>query len=430
MNRRNPHLIRTALVVTLVGTCLFHAADAVAQGPKGPMQAGHLLERATDLLDRTTSDWDRVRRDGKKVPRVVKEQLQLAATLLVRAQAALANGDRRKAENLATQALGLVERARFELGDRGPSPGPINYAHRAIDRASDAVEQAMREMGPDHVNVEALRRQLDRAKENVLRGRPEIVMHLLRSIEAQARAFSRGHRSPEFSDRRRETLTLIAGRAVRRAETLTAAGADERSRRLVALAKEHFGLATSEPDDNRALRLLELSAREADRVIRTLDRQGFHHDRIARTVERARSAAQRALEAAAEIGDDDALTALAQQSERLAHQSTELLESGDPEGALGLAHRARVVASQVVAQAIGGIDAQDAKKTLDRIDRILVQAQQAARTEAQIELIGKAASMQETARRALVDGDLTQAMARTRVAARMARRAMALVDQP
>ena len=279
---------------------------------------------------------------------------------------------------------------------------------------------------PDRVNqVENL---LDRARRLHAEGRYAEAIGLAESAEEQGRRALQEAMQARALAQRSAALQSVVEPMIQQAERLCAESDDATLRRLASRAREHYSTAlqlNAEQQTRQRVRMFEASMREAERVIRELDREGFDRGQAARRVDAAEDALDRATDVAAQ-GEISAETEeQIAQGRSLIEQARQALEQDDFSQALALAERARELAQSVVRRSFGPIDAERVQEALARTDALIEQAASVEGEQAR-ELLNQARTRQEDARSMVAGGEVQRALVQTRVAARLAQRALTL----
>jgi len=257
-------------------------------------------------------------------------------------------------------------------------------------------------------------------------------------------------------------LTMQARALAVRAMTLAREDASLRSRAAreeekAERAWEHAREQLSERPSAHALRLLDEARTQMDRG--RLQFQEQHYEAALRLAVSAQSLIRQALGSAAggsagalsvtrelertdrliervepivrESRNEEALRMLARavSTQRTAYDED---RAGHPRVALATTREARAMASRALSMVRGGASDESAvRKAVTETDRILAQAHETiaeSRDERAIELLGKAFDRQLRAREDLDEGEFRRALAETRVARSLAKRALRLAD--
>jgi hypothetical protein len=304
-----------------------------------------------------------------------------------------------------------------------------SFVENSIDKTEQMISRLVElgPLGPHGRNAESL---LQQAREAHASGQSE------RSERLGALAQTQGNLAwqdvMQSLKMQRESVALEATVAplVDRARRLAASHGDVRMVAIADRATGHVDLARQVDARNQGsqkARLLQTAMHEAELVLRTLDRTEFARRRAERSVAQAAGAIGRAAEVVqAEIvqedGDAGDATQLLIQGRALLVQAREAIRTGDTESARSHAEGARRIAQRVIGAVLGQLTPTGVAEAIARTDQLLGGAMDVGGRRSR-ELLGVAISHQAQARELLEQGNLPQALARTRIAARLSQRA-------
>lgn len=422
------HLIHLATALAVAAGMLMAAppapAQAMSRGGQGPGPG--MPVDSYSYLASVTREWQQAWELNRRINDPdARSLLTQARSLLTQAGSELTQNHPAKARLLAQSAQSLIMRANQTMRRRA-QPGTPQRIEQSLREAEDLVSRLGREgeQGPQAQEVRAL---IGQSRQAAAEGRNERALRLAELAREQGRrAWQEATRSRMMAQRG-AALDAFVGPLVERADQLARASDNDRMRGVAARAQEHLQMARQlDPQSQGAQRgqLLEASMREAELVIRTLDRAGYERHRAERAVAEADAALERAADAVDGESNPDVAQAL-DQGRDLVRQARERLAADDVVAASGLAEQARRAAQQVIQDALGSLTEESVDQAIAHTDQLLDQAASVTGDEAQM-LLRTARERQEEARRLRADGMLRQALARTRIAARLAHRAQEL----
>ena len=405
-------LILGAVFISMVGH------DAHAQRAPEP-DASLVRDEIQNVEIRWQMVWEAARSTNDSEVRTL---LSHAQRTIVSARNSFSRGHGLRARAYARSAATLIERARQRLIQIGRTGTP-QQVEQILLEAEQILERLARD-SDDSYRIRQIRRLLERSRGLQAEGRSEnAVRYALMAREQGQRAWQETVQFQAYT-RRSEVLESVVGPLVERAEELAASSDDETLRRLADRSREHFETAqriNEEENSRQKARLFEAAMRGAERVIRELDREGFARRQAEQQIAGADAALARAAEVKAD--DDEQAAGLLEQGRSLLTQARERLTEGDYRAATSMASSARALAQRIVRQSLGTIDAERVQTAIDQTETLLAQTTSLT-DEGAARLAAQAREHQTEARSLLADGNLRRALAETRVAARLAQRAL------
>lgn len=422
-----------AMVLILAGGMLPDHVATAQPGHAGPSDRNErmLQARHHQLSQAWQRAWDQTRQTQDPQVRALLEQarerLNKAQELItslssgtsedarVTAQAA---GHLDVAQTLIERSLGMSRRTGGVTGSsaaRRPVQESLRGAELMLDR--------MRRQGAIPLQARQVEGLIVQARHAEAAGNHELAAQLAERAQDRSRMIWREEMRREMASHRAEMLDTVVEPMVERALRLAQESGDERMSGIAERARENLRLARQLDPDTQAdarARLLEAAMRESAQVMRGLDKEGFNRHRAEQAITEAEAALRRASEA---VSDDEGSTLL-EQGVQLMTQARSRMEAGDPIAAERLAAQARRNARQVLEQSLGSLDSESVAEAIAQTDRLIEQAQsRSSMPTASEQFLHTARERQAAAKQLLASGELRQALAETRIAARLAERA-------
>ncbi len=324
------------------------------------------------------------------------------------------------AQTLIERSLGMSRRTGGVTGSsaaRRPVEESLRGAELMLDR--------MRRQGAVPPQARQVEELISQARQAEAAGNHDLAAQLAERAQERSRMVWREEMRREMASHRAEMLDTVVEPMVERALRLAQQAGDERMSGVAERARENLRLARQLDPETQAdarARLLEAAMRDAAQVMRGLDEEGFNRHRTEQAMTEAEAALRRASEAVRD-GDEEG-SALLDQGMQLLTQARARMEAGDSVAAERLAEQARRNARQVLEQSLGTVDAESVTEAIAQTDRLIEQARsRSSMPTASEQLLRTARERQESAKQLLANGELRQALAETRVAARLAERA-------
>jgi len=410
----------TYAVAAILGITL--AGPVSAQGPPlhgDPKQPGGPPAPSVLYADWRQA-WQQSR--GNDNPEV-RALLVQAKSLLDQAKEETRRGNTQRATMLEGSAARLLQRARQMMYPHGQAGTP-QQSQQALREAEEMLVRIRRHgmHGPHGRQMESLVMQARQAAADGQHGR---ALRLATLAQDQGRRAWHESMQSRMMQQRCVMLETVVEPLVDRAAKLAEDSDDERMRRISERAEERLHMAHEVDADTRAGQkalLLEAAMRDAERVFKNLDRTGYDRHRADRAIVEAEAALRRASELLSTQDGGDG-SSLVQRGEDLVRQARERLNDGDVAAAQENGRQARELAQQAIQQSLGPLTPENVAEAIERTQQ-LMDGTTPDSPDAE-KLLELARERQSEAQAALENGRLRAALAKTRIAARLAQRARA-----
>ena len=403
---------RLAAAAALIALLAMPAVSAAQPGDGDQARHGEML------IVGVTHEWQRAydqsRRSGNSEARA---RLIQARSLLDRARMEL-----RKRNYAAAKTSAEAARTIIRGYEHGPNANDAITERRLGD--AEAMLGRLRQLGPMGPRGRQVEQLIAQARGRGQDGIQPGAEHLAEMAERQSILAWRDAMQSQTMRQRTVVLEAIVEPLVERAGRLARSRDDEHMVAVANRAHEHVSLSRQLDANTQApqkARLLQAAMREADLVLRTLDEAEYQRRHARRAVEQAEAALGRA----SDVVDDESSSDrgdLIEQGRAILLRAREKLDGGEMTAAMRLAENARDIARRIIGEALGQLSEASVTSAIERTDQFLTAAAGVGGDRA-LSLLGAAQSHQAQARRLLQEGSLRQALARTRIAARLAQRA-------
>jgi hypothetical protein len=381
-----------------------------------------LLQQAETLVRGTSSAKARVSLDAARqlhlasIKEFQGDRLTTSAQMAGRARNAIL-----KAIQLAKRETKMEERALKAIEYAGRRN---EYARNLFDEAGAQDNVPARKLIDESMN------QLIRARRSMREHMFEVtVQSATASIDMSNRAIrllKRDSVGPELVRREIARTDVLLDRIDERADRVD----NPQLIRLIADAHELQARARANASEGRYILAFEETKRARTVARRIINRAGGSAEAtveaVARALELTDGLIERAYGLARENGNDVAVGKL-DEAYRLQQNAHDAFEGGQYKPAHTLTRRAREIARNAIKSMNRTIDADSARRALERTDEIIARLRAALDSgagETAAEIHDRAANRQTTAWNAFESGDLKKALANTKVARNLANRAL------